>query len=79
MVRGVCTGGEDSGGDGPADKVVYEEDGGGTDGGWSADRIVGLKCAAREDGRKSHIFLDYSNKCQCGDVDLNTYRGMVLR
>jgi hypothetical protein len=74
MVRGECTGGEDSGGDGPADEAVHEEDGEGADGGWSADRIAGLKRVTRPDGRKSHIFLDYSNKCQCGDVDLNAYR-----
>jgi hypothetical protein len=46
---------------------------------WTPDRIVELKCVQREDGKKSHVFLDHSNKCQCGDVDLNKYRGMELR
>ena len=46
---------------------------------WTPDRIAELKCVVRDDGKKSHVFLDYSNKCQCGDVDLNAYRGMELR
>jgi hypothetical protein len=46
---------------------------------WTPDRILGLKCVTRLDGRKSHVFLDHSNRCQCGDVDLNAYRGVGLR
>lgn len=37
------------------------------------------RCVVREDGKKSHVFLNHGNKCQCGDVDLNTYREMELR
>jgi len=46
---------------------------------WTPDRIASLKCVVREDGRRSHIFLDHSNKCECGDKDLNAYRDMELR
>jgi hypothetical protein len=46
---------------------------------WTAHRIAALVCVERGDGRKSHVFLDHSNKCQCGEVDLNKYRSMVLR
>ncbi len=46
---------------------------------WTPARIAALVCVVREDGRKSHVFLDHSNICQCGDVDLNAYREMVLR
>ena len=46
---------------------------------WPADRIAGLRCVVRPDGRKSHVFLDHGNICQCGDVDLNAYRRMELR
>ena len=46
---------------------------------WTADRIAGLVCVVRDDGRKSHVFLDHSNRCVCGEVDLNKYRSMVLR
>lgn len=45
---------------------------------WTADRIAELRCVVREDGKKSHVFLDYSNRCVCGDVDLNSYRDLVL-
>jgi len=46
---------------------------------WTADRVARLQCVRREDGKKSHVFLDHSNKCVCGDVDLNAYRKMELR
>jgi len=46
---------------------------------WATARIAALVCVVREDGRKSHVFLDHSNICQCKDVDLNAYRRMVLR
>jgi hypothetical protein len=46
---------------------------------WTAEMIAALKCVVRDDGKKSHVFLDYSNRCQCGEVDLNAYRDLVLR
>jgi len=46
---------------------------------WTPDRIAKLRCVTREEGKKSHVFLDHSNKCECGDVDLNKYREMELR
>ena len=46
---------------------------------WTADRVAGLRCVIRDDNRKSHVFLDHSNICQCRDVDLNAYRKMELR
>jgi len=46
---------------------------------WTPDRIASLKCVVREDGKKSHVFLDHSNKCECGDVDLDVYKDLVLR
>lgn len=46
---------------------------------WTPDRIAQLKCVVRDDGKKSHVFLDHSNKCQCGDVDLDVYKDLVLR
>jgi hypothetical protein len=36
-------------------------------------------CVVRDDGKKTHVFLDHGNKCQCGDVDLHAYRKMELR
>jgi hypothetical protein len=36
-------------------------------------------CVRRDDGKKTHVFLDGGNKCQCGDVDLHAYREVVLR
>lgn len=55
----------------PRERVVVPDD----KDEWTADRIPGLKCVTRPDGRKSHIFLDNSNRCECNDVDLNAYRG----
>lgn len=46
---------------------------------WTPDRIAALECVRRDDGKWSHIFLDYGNVCQCGRVDLNAYREAVLR
>jgi len=46
---------------------------------WTPDRIAQLRCVVRDDGKKSHIFLDHSNKCQCEDVDLHAYRKVELR
>jgi len=37
------------------------------------------ECMVRPDGKKTHVFLGYSNKCQCGDKDLNAYRDLVLQ
>lgn len=39
--------------------------------------VVG--CVRRDDGKKTHVFLDHGSKCQCGDVDLHAYREVVLR
>jgi hypothetical protein len=36
------------------------------------------QCVVRDDGKKSHVFLDGGNKCVCGDVDLLAYREAVL-
>jgi hypothetical protein len=36
-------------------------------------------CVVRDDGRKNHVFLDHSNICQCGQIDLNAYRSLILR
>lgn len=38
-----------------------------------------VECVVRDDGKKTHLFLDYANKCQCGDIDLLAYREVVLR
>jgi hypothetical protein len=46
---------------------------------WTPARIAALVCVVREDGRKSHVFLDHSNICQCKDIDLNAYRNLELR
>ena len=46
---------------------------------WTPDRVAQLRCVVRDDGKKSHLFLDHSNRCECGDVDLNTYRNLELR
>jgi hypothetical protein len=46
---------------------------------WTPDRIAALVCVVRAYGKKSHVFLDHSNKCQCGEKDLNAYRDLVLR
>ena len=41
------------------------------------DAVVG--CVTRGDGKKTHVFLDGGNRCQCGDVDLHVFREVVLR
>jgi hypothetical protein len=46
---------------------------------WTAEMIAALQCVTREDGKKSHVFLDYGNRCQCGEVDLHAYRKVELR
>ena len=47
---------------------------------WTPDRIAGLVCVDHHDGRgKCHVFLDYSNICQCTEKNLNAYRDLVLR
>jgi Holliday junction resolvase-like predicted endonuclease len=38
-----------------------------------------VACVLRDDGNKTHVFLDYSNRCACGEVDLNVYKDLVLR
>lgn len=39
--------------------------------------VVG--CVRRDDGKKTHVFLDGGNRCECGDVDLLAYGEAVLR
>jgi len=46
---------------------------------WTAETIAALKCLVRDDGKRTHVFLDYSNRCVCGQVDLNVYKDLVLR